>query len=113
MIEAVTLMPLRRGAAEGERVQVPRAVDSVKLNLRLEIDEFPRYRAVLRSSSGGAVLWQSDPIAAEPNGNRRAVPLAVPASVVRSGDYRIELEGVPARGAAENVGSYAFRAVIE
>ncbi|HJR61013.1 MAG TPA: hypothetical protein VJ813_16500 [Vicinamibacterales bacterium] len=111
-IQALVLLPLRRGAGEVPTVLVQRGTGQLPLRLRLEGDAFPRYEAALRDPAGRSV-WRSGPIEARPQGTDQTLAVDVPAALLRSANYTVELAGMRRTAAAEFVTSYAFRVVVE
>lgn len=111
-IQALVLLPLRRGAGEVSTVLVQRGAAYLPLRLRLEGDAFPRYEAALRDPAGQSV-WRSGPIEARRQGTDKTLMVDVPAAILRSANYTLELTGVRPNDAAEFVSSYAFRVMLE
>jgi hypothetical protein len=87
--------------------------DTVAVDLLLEATDFPRYRAVLKDSSGTTILWRSDQLTASTAGGVSTVTVPVPARALKADTYLIQVSGIrePSRG-AEPVGTYAFRIVL-
>ena len=112
-IQALILLPLRRGTGEVPTVLVPRGTGQLPLRLRLEGDSFPRYEAVLRDSATGQSVWRSGPLDARSGGTYSAVVVDVPVALLRSANYTLEVTGLRRNDAAEFVSSYAFRVVVE
>jgi hypothetical protein len=108
---ALVLFPLTRSAGIAPAVSVPADADRVAFELRLEVPDFPRYAATLNDPATHRIVWRSGTRTATSAGDRPAVSIAVPASVLKSQTYAFELTGVPASGDAEVVGNYVFRIV--
>lgn len=111
-IQALVLLPLRRGGGAVPTVSIARGTGHLPLRLRLEGDAFPRYEAALRDSAAGRIVWRSGPIESSAGGDDRALVVEVPAAKLQSATYTLELNG-SRRNAAEFVTSYAFRVVVE
>ena len=111
-IQALVLLPLRRGAGEVPTVSIARGTGHLPLRLRLEGDAFSRYEAALRDSAAGRIVWRSGPIESGAGGEDRTLLVEVPVAQLQSAGYTLELRG-SRRNAAEFVTSYAFRVVVE
>lgn len=70
-------------------------------------DRFATYRARVLDAAGAEVF---NGAGLRPNA-LEVLMISFPAGSLAEGDYRLELEGVPASGAAEPVASYPFRIV--
>jgi len=108
---AFTLAAPRRGADELTTIRIPSTATSVTVRTELEIDDFPRYRAILKSSAADTVLWRSGTLTAEGRDASRVVPITIPARHFGTQRYFLELEGISAAGKAEPITTYAFRVV--
>ena len=82
----------------------------MQFHLDLEADDYPSYRAVLRTADDEEV-WSQDGLSSQRTPAGKAVGLSLPASLLTSGDYLLTLRGVTARGDIEDAGQYVFRAV--
>jgi hypothetical protein len=107
------LLPMRRGAGEVATIALPKNVEQVPFRLRLEPDDFQRYDTALRDSATGQVVWRSGRVGARSGGGDRYLELQVPASLLKSQAYVLELSGRRPDGSAEFVTSYAFRVTRE
>ena len=106
---AVTLTPgLTRDAGEIKKVLVPAGVNAVQLRLELAADDYPSYRAVIRTDDGREV-YASKPLPAEMAGSVRIVTVSVPAKLLIHGDYQLKLSGLNANNEFEDVCSYSLR----
>ena len=112
-IQALVLMPLRRGAVDVSTVSVRRGGGHLALSLRLEENNFPRYQATLRESATRKTVWQSASIAARSANANEMLAVEVPAELLRSANYTVELSGSRENDVVVFVSSYAFRVVIE
>jgi len=108
-----TIIALVSGSTRSEgvtpRVSVPQGVDSVQLQLELKRKDYQTYRAELLGDT--SVLATSEPMKPEGNGSRSVVYLALPAHVLKPGDYQVRLSGISDNGDVEVVDRYPFRVV--
>jgi hypothetical protein len=109
---AVVLAPLTRGSSAVPVVALM-PTDGVALQLELESNDFPRYRASLKDPAAGRVMWRSDAVKASSRGQDSAVFISVPAGTLKQQNYMIELTGISAGAAAESVANYAFGVVMK
>jgi len=112
-IQALVLLPLRRGAGDIPIVSIAPGTGELPLRLRLEGDAFPRYQAVVRDSATGQRIWRSGSLEARSDGANRAVAVGVPTRLLRSAYYTVEVLGLRRNDAAELASSYAFRVMLE
>jgi hypothetical protein len=109
VLAAFALSPGVRGAADAVTLTVPRGEGIVRLQLSPDAgdDDYPRYRAELRTA-GGRPLWSEDGLVARRSGGETVVFADVPARLLGAGAYEIALEGV--RGARRDaLGDYPFK----
>jgi hypothetical protein len=110
---SLVLYAQMRGASQMASLSLPQATASVLLQVQLEFDDFPAYRAVLKDSASDRTLWRSKNLNATAAGRDRAVSVDLPASLLASQVYSLELIGIPQNGPAEPIGSYPFNVVIK
>ena len=91
------------------RVSIPPGVDAVQLQLELKRNDYRTYKAELVGDAG--VLATSEAMKPEGNGGRSVVYLALPAHVLKPGDYQVRLSGISDNGDVEMVDRYPFRVV--
>lgn len=105
---ALVLLPQTRAVAPIPTLTVPPHADRVPVELRLESNDFPEYRIGLKDPATNQIVWRSGWIRAKSSGDQPSIAVAVPARVLKTQHYSLDLTG---RGAAgpEVVGSYAFR----
>jgi len=110
LVASVVLMPgLSRAESRVEQLTLGAEAQIARIVIQLEArDDYPRFRAELRTRSGRDVLALSDlhPRRAT-TGN--SVSMDVPASALESGEYELALKGLSHGRAAEDVGYYYFR----
>ena len=107
------LLPATRGAGAMPTIVLPPGTRDVRLQLTLESDDFPTYRAALQNPATDQRLWRSGPLTPRAAGDLKSVSLTIAASLLRREIYSIELEGTSAHGADAFVSSYAFRVVTK
>ena len=109
---AVATLVLLPGVSRGETRSVPFAVDAGATLARIEIqlearDEYPRYRAELRTAGGEDVLSMNN-LTARKSENGFTVTLDVAASALPSGKYELALKGLAPNEPARDIGFYYF-----
>jgi hypothetical protein len=98
---------LARDANDGRPFVLPEGTQTVRLSLPLEQgDEYPIYRAELRTTSGQSV-WKADSARAATDAAGRAVVLDISADLLQADRYELTLTGVIS-GTAEDIGYYYF-----
>lgn len=112
-IVAFLLLAQTRGTGRVTPIAVPPGIDRAVLQLQLEFDDFPKYRAALKDPVTNQIVWRSPDLPAISLGGNRAVSAGLPASLLKPQNYALELTGIPANGPAELIGSYPFSVVIE
>jgi hypothetical protein len=79
-----------------------------RIEIQLEArDEFPRYRAELRTAGGEDVLSINN-LTAKRSTSGFAVTLETPASALPQGRYELTLKGLPRNEQARDIGFYYF-----
>ena len=79
------------------------------LQLSIEEDLYPRYRAVLQNPDGTEV-WNGRASQTKKK-NSKSITLLVPVKVLPKGDYRLTLKGETSEGELETAGEYPFSVV--
>lgn len=97
-------------AAPSHRLALPQPAAWIVLALEVDAGGFDSYRAVLYDAEG-AIVWQGDSLHLD---IQDTVNVSIHSSSLRSGDYRLELEGVSgdhveAKNKVEAVGTFALR----
>jgi hypothetical protein len=106
---ALVLLPQTRAIGPIATLAVPQGADSVRFELRLESNDFPRYEVALKDPATNQVVWRSGRITAKSRDDEPSVSIVVPARVLKPQHYSLELIGHSAAGTAEAVGSYTVR----
>ncbi len=102
---AFTLLPAMRNSTR-TAVNIPDRAENVRVTIVHDNQRaFARYRAVLTGSDGNVIRQRDFRVNASPG-----APLIfnVPASLLRSGTYEIELSGITKEGRSEAVKFYEF-----
>ena len=100
---ALVLKPPVRGGGPIPEVLVPPEAVSAIFALRLETDDSPAYTVALKHAGGNENLWRSP----ELRSLSGAVPVSVPANLLRAGDYLLQLS--PVGPDSEPLANYVFR----
>ncbi len=108
---ALVLPPQTRGVGTVPIVAVGAGTAALGVALEIEGTPRPSYEAALKDPSGNRVLWRSGPLAAEVARPPRLVTVAIPAGLLKSQHYVVDMFASGAAGARDFVGSYAFEVV--
>lgn len=111
-IAAFVLSPgIRSTRNEPDRLRVPGNIGLINLRLDIESgDEYPRYRAELRTM-GGNLVWSADQLRLQRARSGQSVVLNVPANLLTPGEYELTLRGVTSPGEFLDIGYYYFSIV--
>lgn len=109
----VLLPPPTRGAGRPPTITLPQSSNLAVLLLTVEARDFPQYRAALKDPAADQVLWTSGTLQAASLGDKKVVSISVPGSLLKQQNYVVELTGLPAHGAPETIGTYAFHTVLK
>jgi hypothetical protein len=104
---AFNLSPQTRGTTQPPTINVPNGADSLLLTLDLEATGFPSYEVRLKDPGTGQTVWRSGKLKAVKNGT--ALRLNLPANVLKTQNYVIQLSSFSPDGKSEDAGSYSFR----
>jgi anti-sigma factor RsiW len=109
LIASLVLLPgLSRSQARVEQLVLSPGAQIARIEIQIEPrDDFPRFRAELRTKSGDEVLSQGN-LAKRKSGSGFAVSIDVPASVLVVGEYEMALKGIAADRTTQDVGFYYF-----
>jgi len=112
LVASFVLLPPTRGATELPTLSIPRGPGLLAVKVQLESDDFPVYRVTMTDPAAGQVIWSSGILQASGDAESKALSITLGADLLKPRRYTLEVIGVPARGAAESVGIYAFRVVL-
>jgi hypothetical protein len=106
---SLVLMPgAIRGTNSDPRLLLPHGAQLAVLHIQLEPrDEYPQYRAELRTQRGGEILTRSR-LREQHSGAGRFVVLEIPAGILNPGEYELTLQGVAASGRSQDIDYYRF-----
>jgi hypothetical protein len=109
LFASLVLVPgLSRAQTRVEQLVLNASVQIARLEVQLEArDDFPRFRAELRTRSGEEVLFRSN-LVRRKSGLGFTVSVEVPASALAVGDYELALKGMAAGRTAQDIGYYYF-----
>jgi len=100
--------PTRSEARVGQ-LMIDRGVQLAHIEIALEArDEFPRFRADLRTRGGKEVLSLSD-LPRRRSGDGFSVAMDLPSSALSSGEYELALKGLREGEAPQEIGYYYFQ----
>jgi hypothetical protein len=109
VIASFVLSPAMRGSADLTTITLPPKTDAVRLQLPLEGQRFPRFTAVVRDATSNRIVWQATGLSPIAGRDESATTITVPARLLKSRTYMIELTGVRPRKAPEPLSPYAFQ----
>jgi hypothetical protein len=109
LIASLILVPgLSRGETQVERLVLGPSVQIARIEIQLDSrDDYPRFRAELRTRRGEEVLSRSNLVRRE-FGTGFAISIDVPASALAAGDYELALKGIAVDRSSQDVGYYYF-----
>ena len=109
---ALTLLPgVSRSSGSTPQVTVGKDVNTVRVHIGIDpADDFQSYRLELNNSQGQTVLTVNKLKARSLSSGRTAVVL-VPATILKSENYEVALQGINNNGSAEPLGFYYFRVI--
>jgi hypothetical protein len=107
---AFSLMPQQREVSTIPDIKIPASAESAMVTLKLESNDFPMYKAILKNAGTDEILWQSD---AEKSINQ-SITVKVPAKILKSQqDYILEVFGITKAGQMEIISGYPFHVVSQ
>jgi hypothetical protein len=105
--KATVLFPQTRSIGQVQKIEVAASAESVMLELRLESNEYPQYRALLKDPDTDRIVWRSAVVRARA-ASPAFVSLVVPADLLESRHYSFELAGIDRAGHQTTTGTYAL-----
>jgi hypothetical protein len=106
-LPVVPLTPVRGGVGDGpvRTLNLPERPGWVAFWVEPGDDSFPAYRATLRTAQG-TVVFQASRLALNDLG---ALLVTVHSTSLAPGTYRLDLDGLPSKGAPVSVGQFPLR----
>ncbi len=99
---------MRSGSAT---IAIPPETDYVTLQLELDADDYPAYRAELRTQTGDEKVWSSGRLKAKVKSEKRVLDVGIRADKLKTRAYILTLKGVADDGSEKDAPGYAFRVV--
>lgn len=108
-IIALTLSPGgQRTSGSPRALVVTPAALLVRLQLLLEHDDYPTYRAAVENADG-ARIWKKNGLKSQSGRDGiTTVVFGLPPQILKNGDSIVKLSGVTAKGQIEEIGDYRF-----
>jgi hypothetical protein len=110
---AVLLAPQTRGVSQLRTIPISPLTNRFQVTLRLEAEEFSRYKVALKDPATNRVLWRSEELPAKLEDNSRTVSVTFSAKLLKTQNYILELSGVSDSGVVELISSYPFKAIVQ
>ena len=112
LVASLVLMGgVSRAESRVEQLVVDRGAQIAQIKIQLEDrDDYPRFRAELRTRSGKEILALGD-LARRRTGEGYMVSMDLPAGILATGEYELTLKGVRDGQEPQDIGYYYFRAV--
>jgi hypothetical protein len=109
LVAALVLLPgVSRAQARVERLVLSPSVQIARIEIQLDArDDYPQFRAELRTKSGEEVLSQGN-LARRKSGPGFAVFVDIPVSVLALGEYEMGLKGIAADRTTQDLGYSYF-----
>ena len=109
LVASLVLLPgLSRAPTRVEQLVLSPSVQIARIEIELESrDDYPRFRAELRTRRGDEVLSRSN-LVKRKSGSGFAVTIDLPASALAAGDYELALKGIAADRTSQDIGYYYF-----
>jgi hypothetical protein len=109
LVASLVLMPgLSRAQSRVEQIVLSPSVQIARLEIELDSrDDYPRFRAELRTRRGEEVLSRSN-LVKRKSGPGFAVSVDIPASALAAGAYELALKGITPDHTSQDVAFYYF-----
>lgn len=108
-IAHLDLAPQTRGSTT--TLSIPPGTDYLAIQLELEGDDYPRFRAELWRQGDDQNIWISQRLKARVKNNGKVIDVNIRANLLVPGGYVIRLKGITSEGKIEDARSYSFRIV--
>jgi Putative zinc-finger len=110
IIASLVLLPGFRDPGETNDLVIPPDTNLIRLQAGLEADDYPSYRATLRTADGEEVRSRSG-LKAQSSGSGKAIVWYLPARLFTKRDYVLRIDGMTIDGKSEEVERSSFRVV--
>jgi hypothetical protein len=101
-----------RTAGQVTTIPLSSGTDRVILQVELEPDDYPSYEAALLTQPGKIPAgWKRERLKSREIGGSKVIDITIPASLLKSQEYLLEVTGISDRGVAEGERGYPFRVV--
>lgn len=108
-IASLILFPQLRGSNQLKTVSVSNQTDYLSVQLVLESDDYKSYRVALQGNN--QTIWRSGNLKPRKRGENKTLNIRLPARLVKSQIYTLNVYGVNDNGNEENISSYTFKSV--
>jgi len=106
---AFTLLPQQREITTISDIRMPATAESLVITLKLESDDFPTYKTILKNAGTDEILWRSD----VQKSVDQTIVVKVPAKIFKSEDYILEVFGIAKNGNTEIISGYTFHILFQ
>ncbi|HSS21672.1 MAG TPA: hypothetical protein VLL54_16485 [Pyrinomonadaceae bacterium] len=110
-IASFVLTPQLRGAGQFQSVSIPGNSERVKMQLKLEPNDYQTFAVVLINQSSRQELWRRGKLKASAKGDDRALHVILPAALLQPQSYALRVSGISANGQSEVLSDYPFKVV--
>jgi len=100
----------RGGPGSKPELKIAPSTSAVQLNILLERNDYRSYNLSV-TTVGGAVVWTQKNLKPRNTGSTHLLTLSVPAHLLSSHDYIVNVAGVSAPAEAQSVNDYQFRII--
>lgn len=100
----------RGGGGESKDLKISPAAQTVKLRAEFRSDDYPSYRAELRTQADDQLVWRRERLKARAKNGIKIIDLSLRADLFKAQRYQLHLKGVTASG-EEDLPVYSFKVV--
>jgi hypothetical protein len=108
-LATIVLSPQMRGVTEAPAVSIPSKAEYLGVRLELEPNDYSDYKVVLLSQTNGEILWRSGRVRGEKTDDGKVLVLRLPARLLKSRSYALQVSGLSETGVEERISDYPFR----
>lgn len=110
-LATIVLSPQLRSASETPEVSLNTNTDYLAIRLELEPNNYSVYKVLLLDQTNGQVLWRSNRVNGQNTADGKVLNLRLPAELLKSRSYVLQVSGLAKRGVEEPISDYPFRVV--